>query len=277
MENVKYNDLKKRPPALKPGQRVVYELVNIRDNPMAYGRQEPEFPFMLGIPYRDRIIEQDGERTEVKDIAYIVGYKAGNKPIFGRINFTKANAGAVVVNGSNANDQKLYEYLELCNFNQSNPNRNPSIPALFKRRNYAEELKKKSDLRKDLKSALDYIEKMSAVEMRKFALGLNVSGEDDEEIRMKVEDWAEKNPRKFLAMTENQDLVIMEVAEAARKAKLITIDNQGRRILNQSGSTITTWPPEVGADWKQKFVGYVKTQEGQEFYRELKEIVKIKK
>jgi hypothetical protein len=40
---------------------------------------------------------------------------------------------------------------------------------------------------------------------------------------------------------------------------------------------MTTWAPEADVDWKDKFVAAVKTDEGQKFFKELKEQLKSKK
>ena len=230
MEKVKWNVGAPKVTPLKKGQRVIYELIDIKDNPLAVNRKEPELPFIKGVPAKDQIIVNNNGEQEVVDIAFIESFRQGGEPVFGKIQFRKAQAGAIILSGDKASDLKQYEYMERCNFNESNPNRNKSVIPVFKRRNYQEELKKDRIRRKDLRDALNMVEEMTDVELRKFAVALKVTGEDDDEIRTKIEQWAEKNPEKFLAMTENRDLSIMSILDVAKKKKMITVEMQGRKM-----------------------------------------------
>jgi len=279
MEKIKWNDVPKsmKPKPLKKGEFAIYELIGIGQNPMAKDRIELEIPNMKGIRNKDRILVGSGEDARAVDIGYIIGYGQGDQPKFGTITWLKSMAGMLRVSTDNAAGLAMYEYLELCNFNESNPNRDTTIGAIFKRKDFKAELEEKRSKRKDLEDAILASRKLTETEVLKLAMGLNITGEDKDEIRGKVEDFAFSKPETFLSMMENKDLDIKEIGMAALKAKLITIDNQARKILSQSGEVVTTWPPEADVDWKDKFVAAVKTDEGQKFFKELKEQLKIKK
>lgn len=276
MSTVKWNEGAPKVTPLKKGQRVIYELINIKNNPLAPDRQEPEIPFIKGVPVKSQIIVSgdNGEQKTV-DIAYVQSYKQGGEPVFGKIQFKKAQAGAIILSGDNPADLPKYEYMERTPHNESSPFKNPNVVPIFKRRNYQEELKADRVRRKDLRDALNMVESMTVVDLRKFAVALKTTGEDDDELRTKIEQWAEKNPDKFLAMTENRDLAIGVVIDTAKKKKLITVDMQGRKILSKSGEILTTWPPEANVDWTEKMISFVKSEAGQDFYKELKAEVEI--
>jgi len=273
MENqVKWNDVKVPVEPFK--KTVVYELTGLKRNPMREDKDVKEAPFMSGVPAKDRIVEvikgKNGEpdETRVVDIMFIERHE-GNVPIPGSIIFYKAQSGAIILNPNKANDIKKYEYLERCNYNESNPNRDPKVNPIFKRVNKAADLAKKRAKTDELVDALIAVRKLTTVELRRLAIGLNITAEDPNEIAGLVSDFAEKDPVRLLTMLENKDLVIMEKAEAAKKAKIIVIDNQARHIKSASGSTLYSWPPEKDADWKTHFVRYVKSEEGQAFYKEM--------
>jgi hypothetical protein len=270
---IEWNNYKKKPAALKRGQRATYELIGIKEDPLSTdGRLE--IPFMFGIPTTDRIV---GDGDEVIDIAYISNYTHGNVPQFGEIVFTKAQAGTITLDGGRPEDMKMYEYLELCNYNASNPARDTSVHALFKRQDYKKDKADERARRSLLVDALTASKKLTAVETRKLAVALNIAAEDQDEIAIRIEEFAEKNPTKFLAMLENADLSIMEVADAASKAGLILVDPQARKIMASNKSTLYTWAPEAGVDWKEKFVQFTKSEEGQAFYKEIQSSLKAKK
>lgn len=236
-----------------------YQLVGLGINPMRTDVKVRELPFMSGVPTKDTIVEKDDDGNEITvEISYSKD-----------ITFFKSRAGAIFLNSQKAEDLKKYEYMERCNYNASNPNRDPSKPAIFERVDRAAQRKAKAEKRNELRSALEKAGKLSDIEARRIAVALNITGVDPEDIKMGVEDFAEREPVKFLAMLENKDTEIMRRAEDARKAKIITVDNQKRAIIVTGGSTLHTWPPRANADWKEEFVIFVKSEEGQAFYNEM--------
>lgn len=270
---IKWNECKRKVEPLKTGQKATYELLNVGIDPLSTD-DRPEIPFIFGIPKKDRIVDED---NNIVDIGYIVGYEQGNVPKFGSIHFTKAMGGTITLHGGRAEDMKMYEYMERTNYNASNPYRDQSIQPLFKRQNWKKDQAEKREKRATLIEAMQSATKLTAVEMRKLSIALNITADDQEEIKARIEDFAENNPSKFLAMLENADLNIMEIADAAMKAKLISVDQQARKILSSNGSTLYTWAPEAGVDWKEKFVQYTKSEEGQAFYKEIQTALKAKK
>lgn len=270
---IKWNEYKRKITPLKSGQKATYELLNVGIDPLSLD-ESPELPFIFGIPKKDRIVDED---DNIVDIGYIVGYGEGGSPRFGSIQFLKAQGGTITLHGGRADDMKMYEYLERTNYNASNPYRDPSVQPLFKRQDWKKDQADKRASRAILVDALSSATKLTAVELRRIAIALNISSDDQEEIKARIEDFAENNPARFLAMLENADLSIMEIADAALKAKLISVDHQARKILSSNGSTMYTWAPEAGVDWKEKFVQYTKSEEGQAFYKEIQGALKAKK
>lgn len=270
---IKWNECKRKIEPLKSGQKATYEILGVGVDPLSTDGR-PELPFMFGIPKKDRIVDED---NNIVDIGYITGYEQGNSPKFGSIVFTKAQGGTITLHGGRAEDMSMYFYMERTNYNESNPHRDPSVSALFKRQNWKKDQADKRQKRGQLVDAISTASKLTAVEMRRIAIALNISADDQEEIKARIEDFAELNPTKFLSMLENADLAIIEVADAAEKAKLISVDQQSRKILSSNGSTLYAWGPEANVDWKEKFVQFTKSEDGQAFYKEIQMSLKAKK
>jgi hypothetical protein len=270
---IEWNKHKSKVTPLKKGQKATYELINIGVDQLSTD-QRPAIPFMMGVPTKDRIID---EGDEVADIAYIKGYTHGDQPQFGEITFTKAMAGTITLSGDRPEERKMYEYMELCNYNASNPKRDQGINPIFKRQDYKKDKAEERSRRNLLVEALNASKKLTAVETKRLAVALNITAEDQDEVAIRIEEFAENNPAKFLAMLENADLSIMEVADAAQKAGLILVDAQARKIMSSNKSTLYTWAPEAGVDWKEKFVQFTKSEEGQAFYKEIQSSLKAKK
>ena len=268
MENkVEWNKTSKKIAPFKAP--VFYELVGLKINPMRKDEKVLELPFMSGVPSKDRIVEMDKEEVNVVDIAFIESFQAGGVPKFGTIIFYKASGGVMMLNPTRAKDVKLYDYMERCNHNQSNPDRDQKVPAIFRRIDKSQELKDKRAERQFLKDALIAVDDLSQTELTRLAIGLNITGSDVDDIRIKIEDFAEAKPKELLAMLENKDTEIMRRAEDAKKAKIISIDTQARHIKSASEGTLYSWPPQKNADWRKEFVKFVKSEDGAAFYKEM--------
>ena len=59
----------------------------------------------------------------IVNIAAIERQDLNGAPEFANIVFSSVNLGYLFLNGSNALHQKIYQFIELCNFNQSNKDR----------------------------------------------------------------------------------------------------------------------------------------------------------
>lgn len=275
MAEVKYNNYKK-PTPIKKGETVVYELAGLKTDPL-----DPEkglaVPAVFGIPGTDRVFDKD--KDEYIDIAHITGHGEGGKPIIEPVMFVSSMAGILVLNGGKAKDQAIYEYMEKSNYNGSNPDRDTSKPIYFYRKDYKAEAKQKREKRNEMIEAINKARALDVAHMRQVALGVGFTAltDDNDSLREKLEDYAEKNPQKFLAIVENKDLAIMEVANEAQKKGKLVIDEASGKITTANGEVLIAWGDEPDVNPLEKFVSYVKSDEGSKFYAELKEGLKAKK
>lgn len=271
---IKYNEYKTSS-TLKKGQKAVYELVGIEKDPLDPDGEKWAIPFAKGIPSSDRAWDED--KKEFIDIAFIIGEGEGGKPIMGDIIFWRGDGGTMILQGGKARDERLYQYMERTNYNGSNPNRDTTFPIIFTRKDYKAEAKKKRDAR-DLKFlAVKKAKELNLAQIRQISVYLHFNTDTEEDVmREKLEEYADNNPNAFLALTENKDLVIMDVASEAINKGILFVDKQGRKITDKGGQTLLTWQIKPDVNPLEEFVAFVKTDAGSEYYAELKSVLKKK-
>lgn len=149
-------------------------------NSVEKGTGRPLFP-TVGVPEKDTIYIGD----ETFEIAHVTspGSRTAD-PKFGAIFFEPSSKGQITLKGSVPREVQLYQYLTLCNFNGSNPNRVENMPVLFRR---IDSNAGRSDLQEAAKQQeqLDFVLK-GDISMVKAALsqrGVDVSGMPESSIR----------------------------------------------------------------------------------------------
>ena len=117
--------------SLKPGDVKVFEVLGIHEDKEG----KKKIPSMVFIPNRDTIFDESS--NEFVDIANLVTAfpSPDGKYSFKDIVFTRRGSGMISCSGRSAIDRELYMYLALCNYNKSNPNRDPGIKPLFRELN----------------------------------------------------------------------------------------------------------------------------------------------
>ncbi len=272
INQIKWNNYKKgRIKILKPNEKVVYELVNVRKDALDPERKKLAVPLIKEIPTRDRVLIDEG----YVDIAFIDTFTTGGKPVFGRIQFggdaDMESTGKLIIRGGTAKAQAMYEYMEQTNWNASNKERNPNIQPIFRKVNYAEKLKEKRTQREYLADAILKSRDMGAQAIKEIAVALNYKDDDLDALRDRIEEYAMLEPKKFIALCENKDTSIMAIFDEAVKKGFLRVDAQARKIIVTSTSEVLTqWAPESNVNEAEKFVLFVKSDEGSKFYQELK-------
>lgn len=274
-----------KPKQLKKGEKVEYELINIKPSPLDKTGKTLGLPEIFGvkkrdtvfIPYPDKYIKElkkdgDNRQGEYIDIAYMPNSREDI------VAFKRSKGGVLTVTGGKAKDQNLYEFLETCNKNQSNPNRDTDITPDFRRIDHKKRNQRAREERKEKLKAFEKAEKLKTNELYRVAIGIgyqNPERKDEDDLRNIIESYAEANPIEFLIKVENPDLVIQEVATQAKNKGFIKVDMQKRSIIANNGEALYTWSPEKDVVWTEKFVEFVKSKEGEKFYSGLKQEMKI--
>ena len=274
-----------RPRQLKVGEKVEYELINIGKSALDTTGKTLAMPERFGIKKKDTVrisypdkakkeMAKDGDNREVEYIE--IGYQPGIRTEV--IQFMKASAGVLTIIGGSSKNQEKFEFLESCNENESNPNRNTEVQARFALINNKEKARIARSIRKEKRTAANKAENLKINELYRVAIGIGYLEPDkmeEEALRDVIESYAEANPIEFLTKVENPDLVIQEIAITAKNKGFIDVNMQKRAILGSNGETLHTWSPEKDAKWPGKFVEFVKSKEGEKFYSSLKDQMKI--
>lgn len=125
----------------------------------------------------------------------------------------------VYLQQGNILQEEGYEFLEISNFNKSNPNRDSSIPALFERIDRIQVAKANAKKIDDLGEALFFIKSMSESDVREWAAAMGKDEKDDIEfLWAEIKESAKENPVafvKFINEPTTKDKALVKYAETA--------------------------------------------------------------
>lgn len=205
---------------LKPNERATYRLLNVRNDPDNPGRIL--VPSAQTVRPTDEI--RDLETGEFIKIAAIDRANSEGEAEFTSIVFSAQNLGYLFLNGNNPVHQRIYQFIELCNENQSNPNRDPEREAIFYRVDAVKEAKTERNLRKLIVKAVNLALDLDDKKAREVALALGIDAETDDELRNELEDYAGDYPEEFLEVVERASLANETALKDAVKKNIIKND-----------------------------------------------------
>ena len=208
---------------LAPNERAIYRVLNVRPDPDNPGKFL--MPSALQIRPIDTILDKG--TNEFVTIAAIERTDIDGNPSFISIVFTAANMGYLFLNGNNPVHQKIYQFLELCNYNESNPDRikdDPEIEVLFSRIDAQKEAKTERNLRKLIVKAVNLALDLDDKKAKEVALALGIDAESNDELRNELEDYAGDYPEEFLEVVERASLANESGLKDAVKKNIIKND-----------------------------------------------------
>jgi predicted XRE-type DNA-binding protein len=213
---------------LAQNERATYRVNNVRPDPDNYGKFL--MPSALQIPSTD-VIYDKGKKDFVT-IAAIERTDNDGNAVFLNIVFTASNFGYLFLDGKNAVHQKIYQFLELCNYNDSNPNKNGEAEVHFHRVDTKKEAIQERSVRKLIVKAVNLAIEMEEKKAKEVAMALGIDAESMEEVRNLLEDYAEDNPSEFLEVAERATVEIESLLKEAIKKGII---------LNNLNSQVFEW------------------------------------
>lgn len=205
---------------LKPDERVTYRILNIRDDPDNFGKFL--IPSAYQIPSTDVIY--DKTKGDFISIAAIERTDLEGNPIFLNIVFTASNLGYLFLNGTNPVHQKMYQFMELSNYNSSNKDRNQEQDTIFYRVDNKKEAIEERVLRKLIVKAVNIALELDDKRAKEVAMALGIDAETIEEIRNQLEDFSEENPEEFIEIVERASLSLETMIKEAIKKGIIKND-----------------------------------------------------
>ena len=249
------------------GQTVVYRLTDIKPDPFNEG--EYLIPLNKNVPSTDQTY--DPTTDNYIPIAYITGVEANGEAKFGNIFFQKVNGGCLILKSSNPQHQKMYQYLELCNWNKSNNNRSTDYPTWFEKVDDQEEAKSSRSERKIILNALRTADALDFNQVRSIAamLGFKLNQSEDE-LRDLVEDYAGYEPEKFLSMVEQQtNSAEADIRQAVDLQILKHNKSSAKFVWEDTKEEVFTYKKRIGVKPFQEFAEHLLT-ENKEMYDAIK-------
>jgi hypothetical protein len=247
-------DEKSLPKPLGIGETVVYQLLGGVENPDPDARKAIPvlYPVIVTIPSKDRI--KDKTTGKVVDIGVIENYNinaAGQPEIkYKKLAvFAKANNGLFFCTGGNLSEEEQYEYYELSNYNESNPDRDTSIEPKFKRVDEVKDSKQRNKSRNSLLEALKYFDGMTLGEMKELAASLNWNENMPPDIlKDKIGEFAMNKPEDFKKAVMDKGRDVKAIIKQAITAGVIKYDVAQHRIT-LNGQTLIKLERVEGVDY----------------------------
>jgi len=249
----------------KKGQTIWF----ISSRPKSRGTTVPNIDRIFD-PYAGEEISKGKFEGAFVDIGYVTGQTPGKGDVLGRIQFTRSEKNMIGIRGGDVASERLFSYLYLSNSLKNNKVKAWFVPSAGRpftceMQEPAKSAQQKNDRRRKVVMAFEAIDNMGKNELFEFALGLNMAGinkfSDEEEVRAKLGDIAEKDPEKVLNLNKDESLKMMVRIKKAEQYGIIQL-NKGLSVWEwpESGEAICMVPP--GKAPKDALTTYLLSEKG---------------
>lgn len=250
---------------LKPGEQAVYRVSGITRNPMDESKWA--IPAAKNVPITDQIY--DPIKEDYVDIAAVRSVAPDGTHTFHEIYFFANQGGYLILLGGRAADQEIHTYLQLCNYNGSNPTRDTSKEIIFEMVDEEAKSDKERRQRNLKREALNAAADLSPEEVRNYIAAL---GQGDtrkvEVLRNDLETMADNDPKAFLDLINNKQAVMKATLNRALNKGVIKFDSEQSRFTWPNGEIILTVSRTTGGDNVEELVGYCESNpKGEKVYQ----------
>lgn len=271
--SIEYNKYSEelRPKPLKMGQRVTYCIYNTYDKKT--GKPTRTLSSLI-FPNTDVIY--DDHQDKWVPIALTLGRAEDGSPRLIDLIITDQMANLVTVTGGRARDNAIYEYLELCNFNADNPNRDKNQEILIERFDRNSFAKKRRVERAKKREAVQIAEALSDQDVINWHISKQrASNRDMEVLRQEIEDYAEDYPDEFLTSGGEVAVELDELLRTAGKKKIIKFDKAASTWQKSDGKSICTVPKGFNISQYKELANWITNNpEGDDLLTWIKEELK---
>jgi hypothetical protein len=230
----------------------------------------------LYVPNTDVIMDPD--TGESYDIGYVVRVGEGGKPVLGDIWFSSDSLCILILHGGQVQHRKIYNYLERCNYNVSNPNRDTSAMPLIERIDDGSDAEASRRNRKRLYAAFDAIEGMTDDEVSAFNIANGVQTFGSAALnRAELENWVERyGPDRFFrasiaAPAPGSVDTTLQFIKNLQKKERIAFNKTTKKWTTIAGDTVLVLQKGHG-DPLHELANYLDTQEGKAGMEILKDL-----
>ena len=177
----------------------------------------------------------DKTNNQWVEIGMVSGVDSYGNPLSDRIRREwvepQANSGYLNITIGSAQADELFQYLELCSFNLSNPNRDESIHAILERVDFEAEAR---EARNELKSKMEAIKVAGNIAKEDLPrisalLGFPLEG-TEEEIRFNIESFAHEESEDFMYRMTDKLVDIKSFISLALEKDVVYIDEDDRKL-----------------------------------------------
>lgn len=239
---------------MKPDERATYRILNVKpdnDNP-------GKFLMPSAYQIRPTDVVYDKIKGDFVTVAAIERQDNDGNPVFLNIVFTSANMGYLFLNGSNPTHQKIYQYLELSNHNESNKDRNMEYEPIFYRVDNKKEAMEERQMRKLIVKAVNIALDLDDKKAKEVALALGIDAESMEEIRNLLEDYAGDEPEEFMLVVERSSLESESVLKEAIKQGIIKNNVQESAFMwSETEKEIYKYKKSAGKNYVKELAEYL--------------------
>lgn len=250
---LKYNNYSKEfaPKSLAKGQVARFRVIG----------SEARLQSLLQLPYEDYV--WDDGKQEMIAIGAIKRLKAEGKPEFYLLHLNENQQKCWVLMGGNAEHNEIYRFLQKCNYNKSNPDRNTSNEPLIEEYDANSAVKTQKNERDLKRAAVNAAASMSDKEVR--AHYGNDQLTDIDSLRMRLEDEAFKNPTKFTEKKESKlDIDIKELVRMAEEKKIIVFDQELNQWTDSEDNLLLKCGKGVGRGKYVDFAKWIESGDGKD-------------
>lgn len=259
-ENGLYNrypeDIKPR--SLKKGETATFEIVG--------GRRD------VYVPNTDLISDGQGEYIQ---IALIKTLNQQGIPVLENIWFNARKGGKMTLKAGNAKQDRIYKYFMTCNWNESNPNRDPKSKIWFREVRPEENAAKEMDERNNRFLAVQMAREMPDIAVLEYfsMKGQSATIDEIKQLRNRLEKNAEKNPSDFLkeddTIKETED-DMDKTLRLARKKEIISFDKESNVWSFADGKKICAIPKLNGVKIYAELISHLtNNSEGADQYQKI--------
>ncbi len=269
------NNISKNLKVTLPKVPVYYQLLSVKPDSENKGRLK--MPSSVRIPNIQTIFDPGDD--EVKVFKYIVGQRTvsdnnGNTKLtekLGDIYFYRNSNGMIIIQPKNKKDLPLYQFLEICNENASNPHRDKNTTPLFKRMDKAQDAKDSFEKEMERNEAISLALNMPYEELKPFAEKLKIfTNRDPYEVRMAMKVKAEENPTIFIAKNEIdvKTIISSQIKEAIDKEIIVFNAEENRWMWSQNKALILN--VAIGQEKMEAlFEFYTENDKGRESFKKV--------
>lgn len=186
--------------------------------------------------------------------------------------------GFIIIVGGNVSQEKFYEFLLVCNENESNPHRDKNIQAKFKLIDAAKESKEKNKHLDTLTEMLQLVKDFSKAEKQEVASAYGWDRNSDEEvITLRLREIVVKDPEGFKKIVGNKiDLSLKSILNEALSEDIITYAPlENKYTFTKTNEVICTLVRSESTESIDQLLEWVKTSpQGKAVQNNIKKLLK---